>query len=141
MPKIKNAALLPAFEGVRQLQRERLPAMTGVKLRRLARQLMEAIQDVDAERVERLKRYAVLTEAGELETDAAGQARFPAVEDEIAFRAEIAELYEGETEVAEEITLADLVRKERDAAGKVYEVDDVPGEVIERLGELLVEPG
>jgi len=139
MPKIKNDLLLLAAEGVRELQSERLSSVVGIKLRRISRELSQAIKDMDEERLECLKRFAEVGEDGELVAAENGNAKFKSAEAAKEFQEILIEIFSAETEIKDHITPSDFVRKIRDESGKVHEIDDVPGSVIEKLGDLIVE--
>lgn len=116
----------------------KLSGMTGVKLSRLKRKVLEAYQDLQEQRTALQKRHATLTEKGELKKDAAGHVVYPTPEAEADYRAELKELMEATVEILDSVTLADFRRRERDETGRVSETDDIEPDIIDGLGALLV---
>ena len=155
--KITTADALNALEAIHMLQQGitrvvggeqvhepplKLPGETGLKLRRLKRELKTIAEDYQEERNNLLKRHAELDEKGEVVSIGSGKSRaakFPTPEAEAAFLEEQERLQEAEVEISDSLCLRDLRRKERDASGKVYETDDIEGFLIDLLGPLMRE--
>ena len=55
---MKNVDILAANEALAQLAQEKLPIGVGIKIRRLTRQVTEAVEDIEAERHKLLEAHA-----------------------------------------------------------------------------------
>lgn len=143
MPKLQNAEFVnfdptvtpPLRRAIGILLGSTIPAYTGLKVRRIVRELDKLAEDVAAERKRLLDIHAEKGDDGEFRVL---DGRY-VLRDEPEFNRQFEELIRAEVEIKEALTPRDLIRKERDTAGKVYEVDDYPGELYLLLGNLLTE--
>jgi hypothetical protein len=141
MPKLKAAEFVsfnpeepaPVWDALRKLLKERITTDTGLLIRRIVRKMSEEGKHIDSERLRLLEQYAEKEEDGTLKTHEGAYV----LADEAGFKAEYRTLMETEFDFPEGLTKASLVRKERDKDGKVFETDELPGEVIIGLGDLL----
>ncbi len=61
---MKNVDILTASQALAQLAQEKLPIGTGIKIRRLTRQVSDAAGDIDEERKALLEKHAKRDDAG-----------------------------------------------------------------------------
>lgn len=144
MPTLKNEEIAsfnpeqpaPVVAALRAILEERISTDTALKIRRINRAIRDQLSDVAAE-FERIREQHAARDEETGELKKADDGKGIVLADPEGFNAAVNALLDATFEVAEFLTPRDLVRRVRDETGKVYEVDDYPGEVIVQLGELL----
>lgn len=76
MIEMTNGELMGAAKALEELGRERLPVAGALRVRKVTRAVQAHLQDVEAVRVDLLKRHARTDEAGELVLGEGGIATF-----------------------------------------------------------------
>lgn len=98
----------PKFqELLNKLLTAEVPMKTAFKLRKIQKNIDEALKNYDTTRIESIKKFAELDEEGNIKADENGNATFASSEDRIKFSKELSELLSLEVDI-DKILIDDL---------------------------------
>lgn len=129
MIEMTNGEVMQAAQALEELGRERLPVPGALRVRKVTRAVQAHLADVEAVRMDLLKRHARTDEAGELVPSEGGIATFESDEARERFTADWEELLAERVEFEYGVRVSDL--------GAI----EVRPAVLVKLGPLLEEEG